>query len=329
MTTELPDPLVLAEVDLRDFQYMELDVRMLRDSRFAAQVSGDAFRAGVLLWCASWHQLPAGSLPDDDIELANLAGYGRFVKEWKKVRDEALTLFVKCGDGRLYHQVVAEKANAAWNSRLHYFYDKARDRLRKTNKIRMAEKLDALKELTFEDWNSRRISAGIPPERADASAGIPENAPKEKHGIPVENGLKGNVDGKGEGEGEGEGDCKQALSSPPAPPPVAPTTAGAICARIRKAGIPDANPSHPTLLALIDAGVTPDEIADAAADAKARGKGFAYTLAVVEGRRRDAAKAVDKLPSGATRTTLADRNRAAADEAKSLIFGEGNQRATG
>ena len=59
-----PDPLVPAEVDLRDFKYMELDVQMLRDSRFAAEVEPEAFRAGLLLWCASWHQLPAASLPD-------------------------------------------------------------------------------------------------------------------------------------------------------------------------------------------------------------------------------------------------------------------------
>lgn len=109
--SDLPAPLVPAEVDLRDFQYMELDVRRLRDSRFGAEVSGDAFRAGVMLWCAAWHQVPAGSLPDDDIELANLAGYGRFVKEWRKVRAEALQGFVPCSDGRLYHEVVCEKAH--------------------------------------------------------------------------------------------------------------------------------------------------------------------------------------------------------------------------
>jgi hypothetical protein len=82
---------------------MELDVRRLRDSEFAAGVTGEAFRAGVLLWCAAWHQVPAASLPDNDTELANLAGYGRVVKEWRKVREQALTGFVKCSDGRLYH----------------------------------------------------------------------------------------------------------------------------------------------------------------------------------------------------------------------------------
>ena len=95
MTDGLPQPLTPADCDLRDFQYMELDVRRLRDSEFAAGATGEAFRAGVLLWCAAWHQVPAASLPDNDTELANLAGYGRVVKEWKKVREQALNGFVK------------------------------------------------------------------------------------------------------------------------------------------------------------------------------------------------------------------------------------------
>lgn len=201
----LPTPLVPAEVDLRDFQYMELDVRVLRDSRFAAQVSGDAFRAGVLLWCASWHQVPAGSLPDDDVELANLAGYGRFIKEWRKVREDALTQFLKCSDGRLYHETVCEKALAAWNAKLQHHYDRARDRLRKANKAREAKQLAPLPDLTFEQWNSTRIAGGIPPERAEAF-----------RELPAENALKGNGEGT-ERERNREGDS---LSS-------APTGAGA------------------------------------------------------------------------------------------------------
>ena len=197
---DLPAPLVPADVDLRDFQYMELDVRTLRDSRFSAQVSGDAFRAGVLLWCSAWHQVPAGSLPDDDVELANLAGYGRFIKEWRKVRDEALTQFLKCSDGRLYHETVCEKALAAWKAKLQHNYDRARDRLRKANKVREVKQLPPLADLTFEQWNSNRIACGVPPERAEAF-----------RELPAENALKGNGEGT-EKERNREGDS---LSSVP------------------------------------------------------------------------------------------------------------------
>ena len=220
MNDSLPPPLVPAEVDLRDFAYMELDVRTLRDSRFAAQVTGDAFRAGVLLWCAAWHQVPAGSLPDDDVELSNLAGYGRFIKQWRKVRAEALTQFVKCSDGRLYHETVCEKASAAWISKLRYHYEKARDRLRKANKARAAENLSPIQELTFEAWNLQRLSAGIPLEKADASAGIPLEKADASAGIPAENALKGRRNGtEREQRGNGEGTERENFSGVGTTPP--------------------------------------------------------------------------------------------------------------
>lgn len=73
------------------------------------------------------------------------------------------------------------------------------------------------------------------------------------------------------------------------------TPAGAVCARLRsEAKIADAVPHHPKLLALLEAGLTADEIVAAGMDAK--GKGFAWVLATAEGRRRDADK-IKPLPS--------------------------------
>lgn len=117
MTDGRPDPLVPAEVDLRDYQFMPLDVVRLRDSRIVDEVTGDEFRAAVLLWCSAWHQVPAGSLPDDDAQLAKFAGYGRVIKEWLRRKAGALHGFVLCNDGRLYHPVIAEKAIDAWAGR--------------------------------------------------------------------------------------------------------------------------------------------------------------------------------------------------------------------
>lgn len=106
----MTDPLTPVGLDLRDFPYMPLDVVRLRDAEITVVSSGDGFRAAVLLWCSSWHQVPAASLPDDDRLLAVLAGYGRDLKGWAKVRAEALHGFIKCCDGRLYHPVIADKA---------------------------------------------------------------------------------------------------------------------------------------------------------------------------------------------------------------------------
>jgi hypothetical protein len=118
LTDALPAPPVPPSTDLRDFDWMPLDVKRLRDSETASKTDAEAFRAAVLLWCAAWHQVPAASLPDDEHELAKFAGFGRTIKEWRKVRDQALRGFVKHSDGRLYHLVVAQKAITSWISKL-------------------------------------------------------------------------------------------------------------------------------------------------------------------------------------------------------------------
>lgn len=106
----MTDPLTPADLDLRDFDWMPLQVVRLRDSDIVVMASPEAFRAAVLLWCSAWHQVPAASLPKDERLLANLAGFGRDLKAWRAVSVDALRGFVECTDGRLYHPVIADKA---------------------------------------------------------------------------------------------------------------------------------------------------------------------------------------------------------------------------
>ena len=107
-------PPVPPEADLRGFPFMPLDVERLAQSDLAAIATGDEFRAAVLLWCAAWHQKPAGSVPDDDRVLAHLAGFGRNIDGWLEVKEVALRGFELCRDGRLYHLVLAAKVLEAW-----------------------------------------------------------------------------------------------------------------------------------------------------------------------------------------------------------------------
>ncbi|MGO2959288.1 MAG: DUF1376 domain-containing protein [Acetobacter sp.] len=111
----MPEPLTPADCDLRGFPFMPLDVARLIDSDLFALSTGDEFKAAVALWCKSWIQLPAASLPDDDRILAHLSGAGA---RWKKIRGMALKGWIKCLDGRLYHPVISEKAAQAWKSRI-------------------------------------------------------------------------------------------------------------------------------------------------------------------------------------------------------------------
>lgn len=111
--TELPAPLSPPDCDLRDFPFLPVDIARLFNSEFHARSNDAEWRAGVTLWLKSFHQVPAGSIPDDDIQLTRLSELGRDTKTWKKIKAVALHGWIKCSDGRLYHPVVAQKAAEA------------------------------------------------------------------------------------------------------------------------------------------------------------------------------------------------------------------------
>lgn len=114
----LSAPLTPADLDLRDFAYMPVDIGRLFGSEFHAAASDAEWRAGMTLWLKSYHQVPGASVPDDDVALARLAEFGRDIKGWRKVKTAALRGWVKCSDSRLYHPVVAEKALEGWLEKL-------------------------------------------------------------------------------------------------------------------------------------------------------------------------------------------------------------------
>jgi uncharacterized protein YdaU (DUF1376 family) len=150
--TELPEPLTPADCDLRGLEFMPLDTVRLIDSDLFAISTGEEFKAALALWCKSWSQVPAASLPDDDRVLAFLSGTGA---RWKKVKTVALRNWVKCADGRLYHPVVAEKALEALPRRKAHQEAKSgenarKEREREDRKRMFAELRDAGVEVP---WN--------------------------------------------------------------------------------------------------------------------------------------------------------------------------------
>lgn len=192
----LPEPLTPADCDLRDFAYMPLDAVRLRDSDLAIKAKGEEFRAAVLLWCVSWHQIPAGSLPDDQTTLAAFVGFGRTPREWTKYREGALRGWIKCSDGRLYHPVVAEKAKDAWTSKLKQRFRTECARIKKhcqRNQI-------PYEEPDFDDW----MSQGCPQGQKINVPGTNKKGPEDKEGAspgcPPGNAIQ-EKGSKGKGEG--------------------------------------------------------------------------------------------------------------------------------
>src|SRR4051812_24213773 len=105
MSETLPAPLTPADCDLKDFPATLIYRHRLRGSTFNATATDSEFRAGLNLWLNSQDQVPAGSLPDADVELCRLADLGRDAKQWRKVKAMALHGWFKCSDGRLYNRV--------------------------------------------------------------------------------------------------------------------------------------------------------------------------------------------------------------------------------
>lgn len=126
-------PLTPADCDLQDFPFMPLQVARLRDSDLAAEEHPEACWYAVLLWAAAWHQLPAGSLPDNETVLARLCGLGRDLKTFRKHRAGAMRGFILCDDGRFYHPVIAEQAIAAWEGKRQQRWRTECARIKKAN----------------------------------------------------------------------------------------------------------------------------------------------------------------------------------------------------
>lgn len=216
--SDLPNPLTPADCDLRDFGYMPVDVQRVCDSDLAALETPEACWAAFLLWCKSWHQVPAASLPDDDRVLAKFTGYQRAPDAWQSIREGAMRGWIKCADGRLYHPVVAEKANEAWFAKHRRAHDQLCERVRKRNKARIESGLVPLEVPPLEQWidmgrplekslfpsefsspstGKSKPSKGIP----KPSAGKADDFRRNGGEIPPENSLKGE-ERRGKGEGE-------------------------------------------------------------------------------------------------------------------------------
>ena len=137
---DLPAPLVPFEVDLRDFPFMPLDVMRLLNSEFYAIASDAEYRAGTTLWFSCWHEVPSGSLPDDDRILCHLARLGRDMRRWRRVKDVAMHGYIMCSDGRFYHPIIATKAIEAWG--------RIRDQKKRTEAARRALSQKAKRSVT-------------------------------------------------------------------------------------------------------------------------------------------------------------------------------------
>lgn len=209
---------------------MPVDVVRLGGSRFNAMGDDSAWRCGVMLWFASWHQTPAGTLPTDDDELISLCGLGRGAGDlWQRVKSKALHGWVLCSDGRMHHPTIAEIALEAWLGKLGHRISSAKGNATRwgaTSDIDLLltdlragiEALETIAPKSSGLASARRIlnkSLGDPPAIPPGAIGDGETiATGEETGPPATE-----IASQGEGEGKGRSGVTQVTPSPRARTP--------------------------------------------------------------------------------------------------------------
>jgi len=114
MGIDLPAPLVPAEVTMGGNEWFPLYHRRLQKSRWWRSASDLARSRNIDLWCSAFEETPAGSLPDDDLDLADAAGFGRDVASFQALKAEIMAPWLRCSDGRWYHPALSEVVMEAW-----------------------------------------------------------------------------------------------------------------------------------------------------------------------------------------------------------------------
>lgn len=311
----LPEPLTQIDCDLRNFPFMPLDVVRLRDSDLAALESPEACWAAVLLWCASWHQIPAASLPNDDRVLANLAGFGRVVKEWAKVKEGALRGWTLCSDGRLYHPVISEKALDAMESKYKQEWRTEIARIRKHNQ---RHPQDTQHEIDFETFMSQKTVKGCPMRQG---VNVSQMSHEKQHPTDIDTDIDTETDINT--LSNSESNCNLA-ENPKAEKTHTQIQIGLIAEALTAIGMMPFNPQLPKFLKLIDAGATVEEFVSTALEKKGTDKfNFSYLLSTMTNRRQEIANAKPlhqgALPTAPQKTQSIHDKRSATAKA---MFGD-------
>lgn len=193
----LPVPLTSPDCDLTDFPFMPLQIMRLRRSKAWLHAKRNPSLAFYMvnLWTASWHEVPAASLEDDDDVLAEFAMCDPI--KWDKLREKVLHGWIKCSDGRLYHPIVAEKAVEAWDSKMDQRWRTECARIKKHNDRHHTN----IARPTFEEWTSQGCPQG-------------QRLPVPKDNSGTGEGQSGETPSKREGEGQREGQGELNTSVP-------------------------------------------------------------------------------------------------------------------
>jgi uncharacterized protein YdaU (DUF1376 family) len=244
-------------------------------------LSRDSHGGYLLLLFAYWRN--KGPLPDDDEDLRNITK-ATAPGEWAKLRPR-LAKFFTIVDG-------------------HWAHGRADEELVKAGEFKAAASAKG-KAGAEARWGKGR-SKGTGTAKANAT-GLPQALPEQSTTPPPPPPTVEEPIGSSPAAG-GDDEPLVVVTS---------TSAGLICRSLRQAGFSNVSPSHPGLLALLDAGATEGEFLAFADQALGKRDPFAYLLTVVQSQRVQAAQMAGQMHRGALpnrQEALEQRNRAVGDQ---------------
>lgn len=278
--TERPTPYP-AETKAKGWRF-ELDIEQIMQSDTWALAPAEVRPWLLMLWTVAWQQVPCGSMPADDALI--VARLGMPPKLFAKHRAVLLRGWWPAEDDRLYHDTIAVRVRAMLTS-------KEAERKRKADyRARMAAEAEGRS-------GSPDLSHGTDAGQQRDSGGIDATGTRTRTGLSKEETHTSLAAAQRVLDGEV-------------------SLASQATIRMRAAGIASVSPQHPELLALLAAGVTPEQFGDAATQAVSKGKGFPYALGIVRGWLREA--------NAVTETGLAMPQKPW-DESRSTIEAEGER----
>lgn len=164
-----PAPLVDPEVTMGGNDWFPLHFQRLRKSRWWRKASDLARARNVMLWGEAYAGTPAGSLPDDDDELAEAAGFGMDAETFRLHKAEIMEPWTLCSDGHWYHPTLCEVILDTWSTK---------SAKRKAEAERKAAQRAKLREKVVEP-------AKLPPSEPVLVA-VPRDMPENRRDIATE-----------------------------------------------------------------------------------------------------------------------------------------------
>ena len=185
------EPLVASHINLAKFPWAPVRLGFLESHPLLLIENAEPFRALIVLIAKAWKEQPAGTLPNNNNRLAEMAGFGRDVNAWNKVRDEVLDEWILAIDGRWHHAETAGWVHQAWESKLRAeaFSEQQRQRAqigaakRRSASLRTAsvisEKLSTSSDETTE--SSHGFAAAQPKRKKENKKNIDNNNKNKKN----------------------------------------------------------------------------------------------------------------------------------------------------